>query len=109
MFTHIIGVISKRLDTKRLDITCITKLRATSKENKHKVSDAFQYYQAGRIRVLNELVHMLVTHKCEERMAEHRAKTLLAFRRLQEIQALKIKYDLLVKAHNKLQEATDCT
>ena len=38
-----------------------------------------------------------------------KAKTLLAFKRLQAINELQIKYELLLTEHNKLQEYSDST
>lgn len=120
--TDVLSVIVKALEPKSF-----TKFRATSKEYKRHVSDRFQYYQSQRIQELKELTYDLVADKCEKtkiiqsqakrleeqhaeyvkHIANSKAKTLLAFKRLQAINELKKKYELLLVEHNKLQDIID--
>lgn len=122
--TDVLSVIVKALEPK-----CFTKFRATSKEYKRHVSNRFQYYQLQAFQELKELSYILIADKCEKtkiiqsqakRLEEQhieymkyytnsKAKTLLAFKRLQAINALQIKYELLLTEHNKLQESSDST
>ena len=122
--TDVLSVIVKALEPK-----CFTKFRATSKEYKRHVSDRFQYYQLQAFQELKELSYILIADKCEKtkiiqsqekRLEEQhkeymkyytnsKAKTLLAFKRLQAINELQIKYELLLTAHNKLQDSSDST
>ena len=122
--TDVLSVIAKALEPK-----CFTKFRATSKEYKRHISDRFQYYQLQAFQELKELSYTLLADKCEktkiiqsqakrleEQHIEHmkyytnsKAKTLLAFKRLQAINELQIKYELLLTEHNKLQEYSDST
>lgn len=120
--TDVLSVIVKALEPK-----CFTKFRATSKEYKRHVSDRFQYYQLQAFQELKELTYNLLADKCEktkiiqsqekrleEQHIEHmkyytnsKAKTLLAFKRLQALNQLQIKYELLLTEHNKLQDTID--
>lgn len=122
--TDVLSLIVKALEPK-----CFTKFRATSKEYKRHVSDRFQYYQSQRIQEIKELNYILIADKCEKtkiiqsqekRLEEQhkeymkyytdcKAKALLAFKRLQAINELQIRYELLLTAHNKLQESSDST
>lgn len=116
--TDVLSVIVKALEPK-----CFTKFRATSKEYKRHVSDRFQYYQSQRIQELKELSYNLLADKCEntkiiksqakrleeqhtesvKHIANSKAKSKLAFKRLQELNTLRIKYDQLLAEYNKLQ------
>jgi hypothetical protein len=78
---------------------------------------------------LKELSYNLLADKCEKtkiiqsqakrleeqhveyvkHIANSKAKTLLAFKRLQTINQLQIKYELLLTEHNKLQESSGST
>ena len=118
----VLSVIVKALEPK-----CFTKFRATSKEYKRHVSDRFQYYQLQAFQELKELSYNLLADKCEKTkiiqsqakrleeqhaeyvntLANSKAKTLLAFKRLQAINELKKKYELLLVEHNKLQDIID--
>ena len=120
--TDVLSVIAKALEPK-----CFTKFRATSKEYKRHISDRFQYYQSQRIQELKELTYDLVADKCEntkiiksqakrleeqhteyvKQVANSKTKTLLAFKRLQALNQLQIKYELLLTEHNKLQDTID--
>ena len=122
--TDVLSVIVKALEPK-----CFTKFRATSKEYKRHVSDRFQYYQLQAFHELKELSYNLIADKCEKtkiiqsqakrleeqhveyvkHIANSKAKTLLAFKRLQTINQLQIKYELLLTEHNKLQESSGST
>ena len=116
--TDVLSLIVKALEPK-----CFTKFRATSKEYKRHVSDRFQYYQSQRIQELKELSYNLLADKCEntkiiksqakrleeqhaesvKHIANSKAKSKLAFKRLQELNKLQIKYDQLLAEFNKLQ------
>ena len=122
--TDVLSVIVKALEPK-----CFTKFRATSKEYKRHISDRYQYYQSQRIQELKELTYDLVADKCEntkiiksqakrleqqhaeyvKQVANSKDKTLLAFKRLQAINQLQKKYDLLLVEYNKLQDTIDFT
>ena len=122
--TDVLSVIVKALEPK-----CFTKFRATSKEYRRHISDRFQYYQLQAFQELKKLSYNLLADKCEktkiiqsqakrleEQHAEYvkhiaysKAKTLLAFKRLQAINELQIKYELLLTEHNKLQDTIDTT
>lgn len=116
--TDVLSLIVKALEPK-----CFTKFRATSKEYKRHVSDRFQYYQSQRIQEIKELNYILIADKCEKtkvvqyqhkRLEEQhkeymkyytnsQTKSKLAFKRLQELNKLQIKYDQLLAEFNKLQ------
>ena len=116
--TDVLSLIVKALEPK-----CFTKFRATSKEYKRHVSDRFQYYQSQRIQEIKELNYILIADKCEQtkvvqyqhkRLEEQhkeymkyysnsQTKSKLAFKRLQELNKLQIKYDQLLAEFNKLQ------
>ena len=120
----VLSVIVKALEPK-----CFTKFRATSKEYKRHISDRFQYYQLQAFQELKELSYNLLADKYEKtkiiqsqakrleeqhaeyvkHLANSKAKTLLAFKRLQAINKLQIKYELLLTEHNKLHEFSDST
>ena len=120
--TDVLSVIVKALEPK-----CFTKFRATSKEYKRHVSDRFQYYQLQAFQELKELSYNLLADKCEKTkiiqsqakrleeqhaeyvntLANSKAKSLLAFKRLQAINQLQKKYELLLVEHNKLQDIID--
>ena len=120
--TDVISVIVKALEPKSF-----TKFRATSKEYKRHVSDRFQYYQLQAFQELKEVTYNLLADKCEKtkiiqsqakrleeqhaeyvkHIANSKAKTLLAFKRLQALNQLQIKYELLLTEHNKLQDTID--
>lgn len=120
--TDVLSVIVKALEPK-----CFTKFRATSKEYKRHVSDRFQYYQLQAFQELKELSYNLLADRCEKTkiiqsqakrleeqhaeyvntLANSKAKTLLAFKRLQAINQLQKKYELLLVEHNKLQDIID--
>lgn len=119
--TDVLSVIVKALEPK-----CFTKFRRTSKEFRYHISDRFQYYQSQRIEELKELVHILVSENCKKTkiiqsnsklVKEERCqmevvlknKTRLAFKRLQTINELQKKYELLLTEHNKLQESSGST
>ena len=119
--TDVLSVIVKALEPK-----CFTKFRRTSKEFRYHISDRFQYYQSQRIEELKELVHILVSENCKKTkiiqsnsklVKEERCqmevvlknKTRLACKRLQTINELQIKYELLLTEHNKLQESSGST
>lgn len=119
--TDVLSVIVQTLEPK-----CFTKFRRTSKEFRCHISDRFQYYQSQRIKELKELVHILVSENCkntkiiqsnsklvkEERCQMEvvlKNKTRLAFKRLQTINELQKKYELLLTEHNKLQESSGST
>ena len=119
--TDVLSVIVKALEPK-----CFTKFRATSKEYKRHVSDRFQYYQSQRIQELKQLSYNLLADKCENtkiiksqakrleeqhaesvnHIANSKAKSKLAFKRLQELNTLRIKYDQLLAEYNKLQHTS---
>ena len=120
--TDVLSLIVKALEPK-----CFTKFRATSKEYKRHVSDRFQYYQLQAFQELKELSYNLLADKCEKTkiiqsqakrleeqhaeyvntLANSKAKSLLAFKRLQAINQLQKKYELLLVEHNKLQDIID--
>ena len=122
--TDVLSVIANALEPK-----CFTKFRATSKEYKRYISDRFQYYQLQAFQELKELSYNLLADKYEKtkiiqsqakrleeqhaeyvkHLANSKAKTLLAFKRLQAINELQIKYELLLTEHNKLQDTIDTT
>ena len=119
--TDVLSLIVKALEPK-----CFTKFRATSKEYKRHVSDRFQYYQSQRIQEIKELNYILIADKCEKtkvvqyqhkRLEEQhkeymkyytnsQTKSKLAFKRLQELNKLQIKYDQLLAEFNKLQHTS---
>jgi len=90
------------------------------------VSDRFQYYQSQRIQELKQLSYNLLADKCENtkiiksqakrleeqhaesvnHIANSKAKSKLAFKRLQELNTLRIKYDQLLAEYNKLQHTS---